>query len=265
MQGPWTIQTAIWALNFLGTALVIWRLHSQGLHRTYRLFFAGFCFSLARTAALLPFSITDAAYYWIWVLTQPLLWLSYLLIVIELYSLVLKNYPGVRSLGRWFSIGAVGVSLAVALATVLPTVSRGTAVAGRPKLMYYYAYMERGVATSLGIVLILLIIAMAWFAVPTSRNLRIHCSVYTAYFLAQNVVLLYWHLAGQSANRNSTTSSIARMSVALVCYCCWAALLTERGEKGKESLSLGRSPEYERQMLGQLEKLNATLLHVAKK
>jgi hypothetical protein len=264
MRTAWTIQNAIWALNFLGTALVIWRLFSLGLHKKYRFFFAGFFLALARTAALLPFKTTDPAYFQIWVATQPLLWLSYALIVYELYSLVLLHYPGLRSLGRWFFFIAVGVALGIALLASLPALG-ASARPGRPQIMYSYVFTEGILTGSLAILLFLLLALMTWFTVPMSRNLLIHCTVYSAYFFAQNVVLLYWRLGGQAANRVNVASGIARMSVALLCYCFWVILLTKQGEERPASLSLGRSPDFERRALGQLEKLNATLLQTAKK
>jgi hypothetical protein len=265
MPRAWTIQNAIWILNFVGTALVIWRLYRLGLHTTYRYFFAGFCLAAVRTLALLPFPSTGEIYFQMWVATQPLLWISWLLIVLELYSLVLQRYPGIRTAGRWFSLAAVGVALSIALAMVLPIVSRGLVTSGRPKLMYYYVFLERGLTGGLGILLLLLLGGMALFAVPASRNLRTHCAVYTAYFFAQNVILLYWHLAGRPQGQTAAVTSIARLTAALICYCCWAALLTKGGEKGMAPLGFARSPEYERRVLGQLERLNETILHAAKK
>jgi hypothetical protein len=52
--------------------------------------------------SLLPFDPRTQIYYEIWLWTEPVLWLSYILVVYELYSLVLKQYRGIYSVGRRF-------------------------------------------------------------------------------------------------------------------------------------------------------------------
>src|SRR5712692_7934375 len=102
MRVPWTsLIRFIWTLNLIASALVVWRLYSLGLHKTYRYFLIYMALLVARTAVLFPLSPADKAYRQIWVATQPLVWLSYLLVVAELYRLVLRRYGGIYSLGRW--------------------------------------------------------------------------------------------------------------------------------------------------------------------
>ena len=211
---------------------------------------------------LFPFAPSDKAYYTLWAATQPLIWLSYLLVVAELYNLSLRQYRGIYSLGRWFFFGAVALSVIISALTVLPTISTVATVARRPTLLYYYAFIERGLVTSLGIFLLLLLVLVAWFAVPLSRNLLRHCTIYSVYFFANNVTALYWHTGSRQA---TYASNIGKLSVAVGCYMCWVFLLTRRGEDRTTSLSLGRNPIEEQRLLGQLENLNATLLRTARK
>ena len=120
-------ETSLWTLNFLASAFVVWRLYSLGLQKTYRYFFAGMALAVLRTAILFPFGPRTEIYYHIWVATQPLLWLSYVLIVAELYSLALRHYRGIYSLGRWFFFGAVAIATIISALTVLPTIEIGRA------------------------------------------------------------------------------------------------------------------------------------------
>ena len=177
------LEKSLWALNFIASAFVIWRLYSLGLHRTYRYFFAGMALAVIRTAMLFPFGPKTEIYYRIWVATQPLLWLSYFLIVSELYSLVLRQYPGIQTMGRWFFFGAVAVAAIISALTILPTIAAAPA---RYPVFYYYALIERGVATSLAIFLLLLLLLVTWFTVPLSRNLLTHCvGVFGLFFREQ--------------------------------------------------------------------------------
>jgi hypothetical protein len=253
------LEKSLWTLNFIASAFVIWRLYSLELQKTYRYFFAGMALAVIRSAMLFTFGPKTEVYYRIWIATQPLLWLSYFLIVFELYSLALRRYPGIYSLSRLFFFGAVATAAIISALTILPTIAAAPA---RYPLIYYYALIERGVATSLAIFLLLLLLLVTWFTVPLSRNLLTHCVVYSVYFLVNNVTLLHRHLGGAHA---SYVSSVFKLIVALGCYFCWAFLLSRSGEDRTASLHLGRSPLEEKRLLGQLEGLNATLLRTARK
>ncbi len=264
MTAALLLQRAIWTLNFIGSALIVWRLIQAGLYKTYRYFFAYILFAAIRTAVLLPFPPNGfQTYYKIWVATQPVLWIFYVLVVAELYYLVLREYRGIYSLGRWFLYGAVSVAVLISALTVLPTVQSIPVDARRPLPLYYYAYIERGLVTSLAVILLLLMLLVAWFPVPLSKNLLTHCAVYSAYFFANNVAVLYWQVG--TGRQTVKFSTAARLSVALICYLCWVFLLSRKGEERKTSLKLGRNPLEEKRLLGQLETLNQTLLRTARK
>jgi len=255
----WKLDNSLWILNLLGSAFVIWRLYFVGLHKTYRLFFAYMVLALVRSVILFQFNPLKETYYQIWVLTQPLLWLFFVLVVSELHSLLLRQYSGIYSVSRWFFFGAVSLSAVISALTVFITMAGPPA---RHPLLYYSALIERGVVTSLAIFLLLLLALVAWFRVPVSRNLLTHCWVYSAYFFSNNVIVLYWHSGSKDA---AYSASIWRLSVALICYSCWVFLLSRAGESRITSLGLGRNPLEERRLLGQLEAINATLLRTARK
>jgi hypothetical protein len=258
-QLAWILQKSFWTLNVLASALVIGRLYWLGLYRIYRFFFASLVIALLRSAALFPFGTRSWTYYRIWASTEPILWLSYILVVFELYSLVLKKYRGIFTVGRIFFFVAAAASAIISAVTLFPTMTGALAA---HRLRYYYALIERGIETSLAVFLILLLALVTWFPVPLSRNLLIHCSVYSVYFFASNVINLFWHIGGTDA---SYWINMARFTLALGCYFCWAFLLSRSGEDRTASLHLGRSPLEEKRLLGQLEGLNATLLRTARK
>ena len=260
MPASFIIVRGIWALNLAATALVIWRLFSLGLHKTYRFFFLSMALGLARSLALFPFSVRGGStYYLIWIWTQPILWLSYVLVVSELYNLVLRRYPGIRSLSRFFFFAAVSAATILSALTVLVTT---TSSPPGNQTIYYYSLMERGVVTSLAIFLVLLLLLVGWFAVPLSRNLLTHCLVYSIYFFANNVVFLYRQTGGRRA---AYAGDLAKLSVGLACLMCWVFFLSRRGEDRTASLHLGRNVLQEKRLLGQLESLNTTLVRTARK
>ena len=262
-QPAWVLNRVLWGLNLSAIALVIWRLYYLGLNKIYRYFFASLALSLVRSAILFPFSLNTQTYFWLWAITQPLVWLAYVLVVGELYILVLRRYSGIYSLGRWFFFGALALSVMISGLTVLPTLSSAGSATGKRFMLYCLAFVERGFETGLAVFLLLLLALVAWFSVPLSRNLLIHCSVYAVYFIAQNVIVLYWHTGG--IGNPTLAGSILRLSIGTACYLCWVALLTRQGEDRTASLRLGRNLADEKRLLSQLESLNATLLRTARK
>lgn len=263
MRVPWTLLVRyIWSLNLVASALVIWRLYSLDLHKRYRYFFASMTLSAARTALLFPFSPSDNRYFQIWAGTQPLVWLAYLLVVVELYSAVLRHYSGIYTLGRWFFFSAVAISVIISGLTVLPGLASEKVLPAKSLLVYYYGFIERGLFTSLAIFLLLLLAFVAMFSIPLSSNLLKHCAFYSAYFFANNVVTLYWH---SGVARTANVANALKLSVAFICLMCWVFFLSRRGEDRTASLRLGRNAVAEKKLLTQLENFNATLLRSARK
>jgi len=215
--------------------------------------------ALVRSAALFPFDPESETYYGIWAWTEPLLWLFYVLVISELYSLVLRQYGGIYSLSRWFFFCATAASVLISALTVIPTIS---ATPHRRWLLYSYLLAERGLVTSLAIFLLLLLVLVTWFPVPLSRNLLTHCCLYSAYCFANNVVLLYLHVGVRFA---SHVSGSAKLSISLICLFCWVFLLSRAGEKRPAVIPLGRNPLEEKRLLDYLESLNATLIRTSEK
>ncbi len=120
MSGP-TILSLLWGFSIVANATAALRLYQLDLNRVYRFFFLYLVITTARSLVLLPFSLGGNMYALIYLATLPILWVFYILIVLELYSLVLQNYSGIYSLGRWTLYGALLFSIAVSVLTLIPT------------------------------------------------------------------------------------------------------------------------------------------------
>src|SRR5438046_318870 len=103
------------------------RLYCQSLHRWYRILFIFLCFHVLRSFTLLAIGWwwpktgrPHNAYAWTWVRTEPLIWLFYILIVLELYSRVLQNYRGLQTVGRWVFFIALSLAILISGVSVLP-------------------------------------------------------------------------------------------------------------------------------------------------
>ncbi|HLK49479.1 MAG TPA: hypothetical protein VKT49_15160 [Bryobacteraceae bacterium] len=236
------------------------RLVYNGLYKRYRALFAYLVFRFFYTGALLfAFPNTGSrAYLWFFTLTEPAIWLFYVLIVIELYSLVLEKHRGLYTLGRWVLYGGLTVSLLISGLALLPELSGGAPQ--RSRLIPYYLAIERGVDFSLLIFLLLILLWLTQYPVPLSRNVLVHSLAYSILFLSNTAGLLVRVMFGLNLARPVTTLFLA---IGAICILMWLIFLTPKGEEVRVSLpSFG--PEQEKRILSQLEALNKTLLKVSR-
>jgi len=232
----------------------------SGLYKRYRALFAYLVFRFFYTAALLFVfqSTRSASYQWFWILTEPIIWLFYVLVVIELYSLVLERHRGLYTLGRWVLYCGLTVAVLISGLTLLPQLNGGIAQSSR--LMPYYLAIERGVDFSLLIFLLLILVWLTRYPVPLSRNVLIHSLAYSILFLSNTAGLLMRVIFGFNL---SVAVSTFFLGIGAACILIWLVFLTPTGEEVRVSLP-GFGPEHEERILCQLEALNNTLLKVSR-
>jgi hypothetical protein len=243
-----------------GCCLTSIKLACNGLYRKYRAFFAYLVFRCFYTAALL-FVFKDfrtAAYSWFWVFTEPVIWLFYVVVVIELFSLVLERHRGLYTLGRWVLYAGLSVSVLISGLALLPQLSGGTAQASRI-LPYYYA-IERGVDFSLFLFLLLILLWLTRYPVPLSRNVLVHSLAYSALFLSNTAGVLVRTILGMDVLPDLNRFLLG---IGAACILIWLLFLTPKGEEVRVNLPIF-GPEHEERILNQLEALNKTLLKVSR-
>jgi hypothetical protein len=236
------------------------KLTYNGLYGRYRALFAYLIFRFFYTGALLfAFQSTQStSYLWFFILTEPAIWIFYVLIVIELYSLVLEKHRGLYTLGRWVLYGGLSLSLLISGLSLLPELSGGTSQ--RSPVISYYVAIERGVDFSLLIFLLLILLWLTRYPVPLSRNVLVHSVAYTFLFLSNTAGLLVRVIFGFTL---AVPLNTLFLGIGAVCILIWLIFLTPRGEEVRVNLpSFG--PEHEKRVLSQLEALNKTLLKVSR-
>src|SRR5436190_14809854 len=85
-------------VQLLGVCLAIYKLLATGIYRRYPFFFA---YLLYRLPVLVCFPFLDTKsflYFYFWVVTTPLSWVFFILVVRELYGLVLARHRGLYTL-----------------------------------------------------------------------------------------------------------------------------------------------------------------------
>jgi hypothetical protein len=241
------------------TLLIAVRMFRSGLHRPYACLFA-------YLICLAPFNLCPALmnlasrpYFWFWVSTEPIGWILEILVVRELCGLVLEQYTGLRSVGRWAIYGGIAISTAISLASLIPRIPE--ALARRSRVLYYY-YMggERGIHLALGVFLLLMILLSRRLPVPLKRNVVVNAALFTALFFGTTLTALL---------RTVFDMKIAgALDLGLTVLCAaslvvWLFLLTPAGEMDRVELAHFRR-EDEVRVLNRLEQLNQWVLQLSR-
>jgi hypothetical protein len=244
--------------SLVGVVLTTLKIHHSGLHKKYRIFFAYLLFRIPYTMAGLLLDVKSDFYLKFWVVTIPITWAFYVLVVRELCGLVLERYAGLKTLGRWFMYLATAVSLALSVLSLLPRLSPATPQ--RSRILYYIYAIDRGVTLSLAIFLVVMVFLLSRYPVRLSRNVVVHVVVYTLFFLSSSMTMLLRSVFGL---RVYTAVDTALMALASACGFAWFWLLSLKGEETTVSLP-SMDSRHEQHLLSQLDSLNQTLLKAAK-
>jgi len=249
-------------ISVFGSALAAWKLYRAGLHRRYRIFFAYLVFQIPYISCAFVREWRPGVYWRLFVISEPLMMILYVLIVLELYRLVLERYQGLYTLGRW----AMGVAMAIALAVSVislratPAVAKGQSQGQKFSWIIY----ELKVEARLDLALVLFILLIIWFLsrypIRLSRNVVVYTIVYSVFFFANSFGLVLWLFQINVEDAVNT----GLMGIASACAVAWWLGLSRKGEEIQVNLpSLG--PGAEQRVMQQLEALNATLLRASHK
>lgn len=199
----------------------------------------------------------SGAYQKFWVLTEPIEWFFYVWVVLELYSLVLQDYQGLYTVGRWSLIVATSLALlASGFSLIVP--SHWTR---QGHLMAYYYVAERAVYFSLVVFLLTMLALLMRYPITLNRNVIVHSVVFSAYFLSNTAIFLLLSTRGFGALR---IAIFATQAVNLGALGTWLAMLNKAGEQRRQRLRPARMPGREERLIGQLNGLNLILLRAAR-
>lgn len=273
MFSPAILERYIWWISILLCVALYIRLRLTGLDRVYHFFAYFLLVRVARSLSLevLPWLLTPPSYQpvspvytdtyrYVWMATEPLLWFFYVLVVLELYSLVLKDYKGLATLGKWTVLG--GLAVAVGLFTFMLPSELGSSGSRGIMVLQHFLAVDRGVFASLSLFLLVIAGFLAWCPVPLSRNAVLHCMVYAAYFLGQASLFVARIMFGASANAiiNGGVSLLT-----ITCLLAWIFFLTPQGETKTIRIRPGKPVAGEEELVAHLAAINSTLLRAGRK
>jgi hypothetical protein len=229
------------------------------LHKTYRVFTAFLAISLGLHVLFQFVEPGSNRYAALWKASMPILWVMYFLVVLELYTLVLRDYQGILSLGRWaltISLGAAVLITALTLSFDYQNLAEAF-----PDLRPYFA-LHRIIFSALLLFLVLITAFFCVYPVPLRRNVVVYCLFYFALFATKAVGFLVRNLLGAEVME---VVNLVDLGVTNVSLAVWLVLLNKAGERRKTVVASGWRPDQEQALLNQLGAINASLLRSARR
>ena len=264
------LNQALWLLNFLLLVALIAKLLWSGLHRRYRAFFFWVCFQVGRNAIsyLLsrernfslsfwfrpqPFDAVEI-YFYFWFWTEPILIVSFILAVFEIYSLALQRYRGIRTISKRILTLSLVLASVISVLSILPDLQFNAA----PENSWFLLtnVIRRGIYTSLLAFLILLVSFITIFPVRLNRNSVLHWGLFTIVFLAHSATILTLNFQGVDSVPliNGVTASVSALAIL-----AWILFFTPAGETVERTVRSGLSEPEAEGLLLKLRQINDSL------
>lgn len=244
-------------LSGLFAALTVARMRRWKLHLRYPFLFWYLVF-------MVPYSIWPAimdrrshAYFWLWVVSEPLNWIFEVLVVRELCGLALERFRGLCSLGRWAMYAGIAVSALVSVLSLIPKIP--SALSQRSQLLYYWYAGDRGINLSLGVFLLLMALLASRYPVPLRRNIVLNATMFTVLFFGSTLVSV---LRSVFDFRVDTVVNIVLTGMSAASLVIWFFYLTPAGEEDQMAFAHFRTAD-EARILQLLEQINRTVLRLA--
>ena len=237
--------------------LLLTKLFRSTLWQKYRYFTFYLVFETIRVPVMSVIPRATDVYAITYFSTQPIIWLLFVLTVLELFQLVLRNHVGIASLGRKALSISLALSALISVSTLVFELQRQPVESA---FLYNFMLLERLVMMSLLVLVLCLIGFLSYFPVPLTRNVRVHASVFAAFFAVRTTLLIVRTWFGREI---VATLNIVAYVAMIACLLAWFRLLTLEGEVAPRKMK--PSNDSEARLLAQLDALNETLLRSARK
>jgi hypothetical protein len=183
-----TVQQILLVVQTAAEVFLIVRFWWTGLYRVYVYFFCYLLANLIQAAVLWSASYNSLCYRYAWTGFGLLINCCFALVVLELYSIVLKDHPGIASQSRRYI--KVTLGLAVVVSLLLLSLEKAPKGVVGASLIF-----ERVVLSSLAVFVLLMAAFLAYYPVPLNRNVIFYYVGYADYFLTKETARLIQNLS----------------------------------------------------------------------
>ena len=254
-SGVW--EHSVLVFSIVCHCVLLWRLWSQKLAAVYPYLTIFLAAETLQNLAFLPVRPRSDLYGWIWLLSTPLIWIVAYLVVLELFRLILGDYPGIASAGRKAVTWCMGLAIVISLAWAIPELRTTT---GPFPVLRIFLIVERSIVLGLLLFLVLIQLFLLRYRLRLSPNRMIYATGYALYFgvgVAQDIVYTALGI------RVVYTYDLWIVAGAGVILLAGAALLTSKGEVRVQLESADSSSDRAR-LQQQLADINRMLSKAAR-
>lgn len=245
--------TASTLLQTVVFALLLWRLCRAGIAGTYRAFTGFVLFETARILSSSFLPRNSDVYAWFYLVTEPLTWLLYALVTLEIYQSVFRTLPGISKLSRYAILTATGIAVTV---STLSLMLQADTASKFPTLELYFT-LERSIFLSLLTFVLMVVVFLAFYPVPVHKNAAIYSGVFALYFGVKTGAFLVRTLGGPDY---ALPASLAGILASITSGLLWATLLSRAGEMRRARSGRSLSEGREKQLVAQLQSFSDSLL-----
>jgi hypothetical protein len=249
------IERSLWFLDIILSAVLCFRLFRLKLARPYKFFLCYLLFYNGRSLVMWPLSWTSQVYNTIWTWTEPVVWVLYVLVVLELCGLAFKEYRGIQALGRWTIYGSLAVALFFSTLSLVPT---WIGSKSPPFSFQRFLMVERGIDFCLVLLLLIVLASLVLFPIRLTKNVTLHAILYSAYFTCNSIGIFI-----ANVTQFLVIVSCCLMGVQAICLTLWVVLLSREGET--KTIVIRPVAADEERLVEQLASINATLLRASGK
>jgi hypothetical protein len=249
-----SLERLLWIIHIVLLALLALRLFWSGLFLRYR----WFCFLVVllagRNLALGMFEANPVVFFYIWLWTEPVVALSYILAIFEIYALALQRYQGLSTFARSIITVSMVVASVISVASIFPDLEFNASQDNQYFLLVNV--IRRGLYTSLLGFLVVLVSLISFFPVRLSRNTILHIVLFSTWFLFHTASTLAINFRGKEF---VPYVNVAAGLVAVLTGIAWCLLLTPSGEHVETAVRSRLSDEQADILLDKLKSINETL------
>ncbi len=230
--------------------LVAWAFYRRNLWRSYFFFWICLLVEGATVAATL-FATGNRAAILIYRVALPLIWILYILMVIEVFQKVFAKFPGIARFAQKVVLVSMVLAFLFALASMGGDLSNGWS--GRPMLIRY-AVIMRAITSALSVYMILIAAFLVWMPVPLPPNTIRHSFLFFFYFFVTTGV---YYILNTGAAAFVSVANFATSVLTLAALIAWYFLVQPEGETVPAVSAAPRASASD--LLGRLEALNRAL------
>jgi hypothetical protein len=244
-----TVSTVLQTLLFVA---LLWKLWRSELMGKYPSFTAFVLFDLVRMGISITIPRDTNLYGWFYFLSQPVLWLMYALITLEVFKSVFRRLPGISRLSRYLVVVAIGAALLVSALSFMIKPQDESPF----RILELYFTFERAICVLFLTVLLILLVFLSWYPAPVHRNALIYSGALALYFATKTGAFFIRTVGGPDF---AYGASLMGISAALLSSGVALTLLNAAGETRRARPVRRITDEQEQELLAMLQSFNDAL------